>query len=186
MYKQTEQLMSDVEMLEGCKANKEHAQRFLFNRYARIMTGVCLRYADTYEEAQDIVQDAFIKVFKKIGTFSGKGSLEGWIRRIMVNTALDYLRSIKNERFNIAVDDVQYKLKEDQLVISSLQAEDLLKIIQTLPTGYRTVFNMYAIEGYSHKEIASELSISENTSKSQYSRARTLLQKKLEEINIKR
>ena len=178
--------MSDEEMLKGCKAHKEHAQKFLFERYSRIMTGVCMRYADSYEEAQDIVQDAFIKVFKKIGTFSGKGSLEGWIRRIMVNTSLDYLRSIKNERFNVDVEEVHYKLKDDQHVVESLQAEDLMKIVQTLPTGYRTVFNMYAIEGYSHREIADSLDISENTSKSQYSRARTLLQKKLEKINIKR
>ena len=105
------EMMSEEEMLEGCQANEEAAQKILFDKYSRIMTGVCLRYADTYEEAQDIAQDAFIKVFKKIGSFSGKGSLEGWIRKIMVNTSLDYLRSIKNMRFNIAVDDVQYKLK---------------------------------------------------------------------------
>ena len=178
--------MSEEEMLKGCKANEEHAQKYLFDRYSRIMTGVCMRYADSYEEAQDIVQDAFIKVFKKIGTFSGKGSLEGWIRRIMVNTSLDYLRSIKNERFNVPVDDVQFKLKEDQKVEASLQAEDLLEMVRSLPKGYRTVFNMYAIEGYTHKEIGDALDISENTSKSQYSRARTLLQKKLDEINYKR
>jgi len=179
------QLMSDEEMLDGCQANQEKAQKYLFERYSRVMTGVCLRYADSYEEAQDIVQDAFIKVFKKIGTFSGKGSLEGWIRRIMVNTSLDYLRSIKNERFNVSVDDVAFKLKERQEIVASMQADDLLKVIKTLPTGYRTVFNMYAIEGFSHKEIAEELDISENTSKSQYSRARALLQKKLEKIDIK-
>jgi RNA polymerase sigma-70 factor (ECF subfamily) len=178
--------MSDEEMLEGCKANKEHAQKYLFKRYSRIMTGVCMRYADRYEEAQDIVQDGFIKVFKKIGTFSGKGSLEGWIRRIMVNTALDHLRRTKNQRFNVDIDDVDYKLKDNQEIVASMQADDLLKVIQTLPTGYRTVFNMYAIEGYSHKEIAKELDVSENTSKSQYSRARSLLQKKLEKLDIKR
>ncbi|MBL4709227.1 MAG: RNA polymerase sigma factor [Flavobacteriales bacterium] len=178
--------MTDEEMLNGCMTNSEHAQKFLFNKYSRIMTGVCLRYADSYEEAQDIVQDGFIKVFKKIGMFSGKGSLEGWVRRIMVNTSLDYLRSIKNERFNVTIDNVSYKLKEDQKVESDLQAEDLLKMVQSLPTGYRTVFNMYAIEGFTHKEIGNALEISENTSKSQYSRARTLLQKKLEEINYKR
>lgn len=185
MTKPNGESMSDEEMLEGCQANQEIAQKYLFDKYSRVMTGVCLRYADSYEEAQDIVQDAFIKVFKKIGTFSGKGSLEGWIRRIMVNTSLDYLRSIKNERFNVNVDDVSFKLKENQQIVSSMQAEDLLKIIRTLPTGYRTVFNMYAIEGYSHKEIADELNISENTSKSQYSRARALLQKKLETIDNK-
>lgn len=186
MDKQKGKEMTDEEMLKGCRANKEHAQKFLFNKYSRIMTGVCLRYADSYEEAQDIVQDGFIKVFKKIGMFSGKGSLEGWVRRIMVNTSLDYLRSIKNERFNVTIDDVSFKLKEDQKVESDLQAEDLLQMVQSLPTGYRTVFNMYAIEGFTHKEIGNALEISENTSKSQYSRARTLLQKKLEEINYKR
>lgn len=183
---QKEQTMDDEEMLRGCKANKEHAQKFLFDRYARIMTAICLRYADTYEEAQDIVQDGFIKVFNKIGSFSGKGSLEGWIRRIMVNTSLDYLRKIKNERFNVSVEDIEFKLSEDQMAITSLQAEDLLNLVKALPVGYRTVFNMYAIEGYTHKEIGIELGVSENTSKSQYSRARTLLQKKLEELNIER
>ena len=87
--------MSDEEMLKGCKAHQEKAQKYLFDRYSRIMTGVCMRYADSYEEAQDIVQDGFIKVFKKIGLFSGTGSLEGWIRRIIVNTALDSIRKNK-------------------------------------------------------------------------------------------
>lgn len=170
-------------MLSGCQANDEQAQKFLFEKYSRIMTGVCLRYADSYEEAQDIVQDGFIKVFKKIEMFSGNGSLEGWVRRIMVNTALDYLRSIKNERFNVDIDDISYKLKEEESINSELNKEDLLKIVQSLPLGYRTVFNMYAIEGYTHREIGEELNISENTSKSQYSRARGILQKKLENLN---
>ncbi|MBD99123.1 MAG: RNA polymerase [Verrucomicrobia bacterium] len=176
--------MNEEEMLLGCQANNENAQKILFDRYSRIMTGVCMRYADSYEEAQDIVQDAFIKIFKKIETFSGKGSLEGWIRRIMINTALDYLRSIKNERFHVNVDDVDFLLQKKDVIVESLQAKDLLKIIRTLPVGYRTVFNLYAIEGFSHKEIAKQLNISENTSKSQYSRARSLLQKKLEKLNI--
>ena len=174
--------MSEEEMLRGCQANEEQAQKFLFDKYARLMTGVCLRYADSYEEAQDIVQDGFIKVFKNIRMFSGKGSLEGWVRRIMVNTSLDYLRSIKNERFNVTIDDVSYKLKEDEAINSELNKEDLLQLVQSLPIGYRTVFNMYAIEGYSHREIGEELNISDNTSKSQYSRARSILQKKLENL----
>lgn len=178
--------MNEDDMLRGCKANEEQAQKCLFERYSRIMTGVCMRYADSYEEAQDIVQDGFIKVFMKIEMFTGKGSLEGWIRRIMVNTSLDYLRSIKNMRFTVAVEDVQSKLSVSQKIVGELQAEDLLRIVQSLPKGYRTVFNMYAIEGYSHKEIGKELNVSENTSKSQYSRARSILQKKLEEINYKR
>lgn len=179
---EAERHMNDEEMLQGCMAKEEKAQRYLFERYKRVMTGVCMRYADRYEEAQDIVQNGFIKVFKKIDTFSGKGSLEGWIRRIMVNTALDHLRSNKAERFNVNIDDVDYKLKKEELILDRLHAEDLLKIIRSLPAGYRTVFNLYAIEGFSHKEIADQLEISENTSKSQYSRARALLKKKLEEL----
>lgn len=186
MTKRASKGMSDEEMLAGCKKNQEAAQKYLFDRYSRVMTGVCMRYADRYEEAQDIVQDGFVKVFKKIKTFTGAGSLEGWIRRIMVNTALDYLRKTKAERFNQNIDDVAYLLKDDQQIESTLQAEDLLKLIQKLPIGYRTVFNLYAIEGYSHKDIAKELNISENTSKSQYSRARSLLQKKLEHLEIEK
>lgn len=174
--------MNDDQMLKGCMANEEKAQKHLFDRYSRIMTGVCMRYADRYEEAQDMVQNGFIKVFNKINTFSGKGSLEGWIRRIMVNTALDYLRSNKNNSFTIQVEEVDYKLEKKEYTESKLQAEFLLEIINELPIGYRTVFNLYAIEGYTHKEIGEKLEISENTSKSQYSRARSLLQKQLEKI----
>lgn len=177
--------MNDEEMLAGCQANKGYAQKQLFERYSRIMTGVCMRYVDSYEEAQDVVQIGFIKVFKKINSFSGVGSLEGWIRRIMVNSSLDYLRKIKHQRFNLSIDDVDFKLKSEEEVSGNLQAEDLLTIIRALPAGYRTVFNMYAIEGYTHKEIGEILNVSENTSKSQYSRARTLIQKKLEEQNFK-
>ena len=176
--------MSDEEMLEGCMAKKEQAQRYLYERYKRVMTGVCMRYADHFEEAQDMVQNGFIKVFKKIDTFSGKGSLEGWIRRIMVNTALDHLRSNKAQRFNVSIDDVDHKIKKESAVMGKLNADDLLQLIRELPAGYRTVFNLYAIEGYSHKEIGEQLNISKNTSKSQYSRARALLQKKLAELEM--
>lgn len=176
--------MNEAEMLKGCKAQKEKAQKQLFDKYVKLMLGVCMRYADSYEEAQDIVQVGFVKVFKKINSFSGKGSLEGWIRRIVVNTALDHLRKYKNHRFNLNVDDVDFLLKEDQKAEGKLREDDLMGLIQTLPIGYKTVFNLYAIEGYTHKEIGEKLSISENTSKSQYSRARSILKKKLEELDI--
>lgn len=176
--------MSEAEMLEGCKAQREQAQKELFDKYVKLMLAVCMRYADSYEEAQDIVQDGFVKVFKKINSFTGKGSLEGWIKRIVVNTALDYLRKYKNQRFNLNIDDVDYLLKEDQVAEGKLHENDLIGLIQSLPVGYKTVFNLYAIEGYSHKEIGEKLSISENTSKSQYSRARSILKKKLEQLDI--
>ncbi len=139
--------------------------------------GVCLRYAEDRDEAEDILQNGFIKVFENIETFRGTGSLEGWIRRIMVNTALNNYRQKKSMQNTVDVDDVHYMLAEEHNMIDSFHANDLLKIIQKLPTGFRTVFNLYAVEGYTHKEIADMLGISENTSKSQYSRARMHLQK---------
>lgn len=141
---------------------------------------------DSQEQAEDVLQDAFIKVFTKLHHFSKDGSLEGWIRRIMVNTSLDQIR--KNAKFvsDVAMDDVEYKLEFDGHILSSLMEQDLLKLIKEMPTGYRTVFNMFAIEGYSHKEIAEILSITENTSKSQYSRAKAYLRTKIEELEIGR
>lgn len=176
--------MTDEQLVEGCVKKQALAQKALYDKYSRRMLGVCLRYASCTDEAQDILQDGFIKVFDKIGSFNAKGSLEGWIRRIMVNTALDNIRKNKKHMNQTDVDDVKYQLKADNFVVESLEAKALLKIIQTLPTGFRTVFNLYAIEGYSHKEIAVMLDVSEGTSKSQYSRARAYIQRILEKENI--
>ena len=141
--------------------------------------GVCLRYADRGEEAEDMLQNGFIRVFDKIETFRGSGSLEGWIRRIVVNESLTYLRKNKAMRLNIDIEDATYMIPGNSHVGETMNEKDLLKMIQQLPIGFRTVFNMYAIEGYSHKEIAEQLGISEGTSKSQYSRARVHLQNML-------
>ncbi|MBV6460778.1 MAG: ECF RNA polymerase sigma-E factor [Flavobacteriales bacterium] len=176
--------MTDEQLVEGCVIKKALAQKALYDKYSRRMLGVCLRYASSTDEAQDILQDGFIKVFDKIEAFNAKGSLEGWIRRIMVNTALDNFRKNKKHMNQTDVDDIKYQLKADNFVVESLEAKALLKIIQTLPTGFRTVFNLYAIEGYSHKEIGVMLDVSEGTSKSQYSRARAYIQKILEKENI--
>lgn len=176
--------MENDELLEGCLRKQARAQKLLYEKFSGAMMGICLRYLDSREEAQDVLQEGFIKVFKNIGSYSGKGSFEGWIKKIMVNTALDYLRTIKAERFHLNIEDVDYKLSKKAGIIENLNAESLLQLIQTLPLGYRTIFNMYAIEGYSHKEISAQLGISVNTSKSQYSRAKTILQKKLENSNM--
>lgn len=176
--------MTDEQLVEGCVKKQALAQKALYDKYSRRMLGVCLRYASSTDEAQDILQDGFIKVFDKIEAFNAKGSLEGWIRRIMVNTALDNFRKNKKHMNQTDVDDIKYQLKADNFVVESLEAKALLKIIQTLPTGFRTVFNLYAIEGYSHKEIGVMLDVSEGTSKSQYSRARAYIQKILEKENI--
>ena len=176
--------MTDEELVKGCISSNPTAQKLLFERFSRKMMGVCLRYADRSEEAEDMLQNGFIKVFEKIETFRGSGSLEGWIRKIMVNESLTYLRKNKAMKMNMDIDDVKYRIPGNSYVGESMNEKDLLKIIQQLPMGFRTVFNMYAIEGYSHKEIAAQLGISEGTSKSQYSRAKVHLQNMLQSERV--
>ena len=178
--------MNESALVKKCIDGDQRAQRELFETFAPKMLGVCMRYAKSVDEAEDVLQDGFVKVFAKLSYYSRSGSLEGWIRKIIVNTALDQIR--KNVKFknNIALDDVDYKLELKGNVLESLAAEDLLELINKMPKGYKVVFNMFAIEGYSHKEIAKELNISENTSKSQYSRARSYLKKQLEELKFER
>lgn len=141
------------------------------------MMGVCLRYCDSTEEAEDVLQNGFVMVFQKMESYKGTGSLEGWIRKVIVNMALTNIRKNKKLKLNIELESVEYMLPSANHITQNIGAKDLLKIIQTLPTGFRTVFNLYAIEGYSHKEIGDMLGISEGTSKSQYSRAKAYLQK---------
>lgn len=178
--------MDERTLADKCVEGDQLAQRKLFERYAPKMMGVCLRYTKDVEQAEDVMQDGFVKVFTKLEKYSGEGSLEGWVRRIMVNTALDHIR--KNNKFNanVSMDAVEYKVESDSDALASLMEEDLLKLIQEMPDGYRTVFNMFAIEGYSHKEIGEQLGVSENTSKSQYSRAKAYLRMKVEELEIGR
>jgi len=178
--------MDDNALVKNCIEGDPRAQRALFEKFAPKMLGVCIRYTRNTEQAEDVLQDGFVKVFTKLNHYKGGGSLEGWVRRIMVNTALDQIR--KNVKFqdNVAMDQVDYKIEQQGFILEGLMEEDLLKIINEMPTGYKTVFNMFAIEGYSHKEIAEQMGISENTSKSQYSRARAFLKTKLEEQGIER
>ena len=178
--------MEEKALVENCIKGDPKAQRMLFDKFASKMLGVCMRYTKNTEQAEDVLQDGFVKVFTKIDHFKSGGSLEGWIRRIMVNTALDEIRRTAKFKKNLAVDDVDYKLDSNAYIIEGLQSEDLLKLINDMPDGYKAVFNMFAIEGYSHKEIADQLGVSENTSKSQYSRARAYLKIKLEELGIER
>lgn len=177
--------MDEEQLVKKCLEKDALAQKQLFEHYSRRMMGVCLRYSQDGDEAQDVLQMGFIKVFEKLDMYNFKGSLEGWIRKIIVNTALDNIRRNKKFLNDVEMDKVDYQLhNHNENAIDSLSAQDLLKVIQEMPPGFRTVFNMFAIEGYSHKEIAEELNISVNTSKSQYSRARAHLQKTLIEENI--
>jgi len=169
--------MTDEQIVDGCIKKNAIAQQYLYDKFSRKMMGICLRYFDNVEEAEDVLQNGFIAVFGHIETFKGTGSLEGWIKRIMVNTALTSIRKNKKFKQNLELDNVEFMLPSSDLANDDLKTKELLKIIQSLPPGSRTIFNLYAIEGYSHAEIASMLNISEGTSKSQYSRARAYLQK---------
>jgi len=145
------------------------------------MYGVCLRYAKDATEAEDILQDGFIKVFQHIASFKNEGSIEGWVRRIMINTALERFRK-KNPLYPVSeIYDVARHLKYEDIE-SQISANELMGLVQKLSPGYRTVFNLYAIEGYSHKEISEQLGISEGTSKSQLARARAVLQDEVEKL----
>lgn len=176
----------EEELINQCVKGNPKAQKELFDKFAGKMMAVCLRYMKDIESAEDVFQEGMVKVFVKISHYNKQGSLEGWVRRVIVNTCLDQIR--KNVKFknNVAMDDVQNYIEFDGYIIESMSADDLLKIVDNMPDGYRIVFNMFAIEGYSHKEIADHLGITENTSKSQYSRARAYLRNKLEELEIER
>lgn len=172
----------EEELIKGCMKREPSAQKLLYDQYSSKMYGLCYRYVKDSMEAEDILITAFTKVFDKIHQFKSEGSFEGWIRRIVVNEALTYLR--RNRAMYLETDLEQADREPDYDALSDqLEIEDLLRIIKELPTGYRIVFNLYAIDGYSHKEIAEQLGISENTSKSQLSRARTYLQKVLADQN---
>jgi RNA polymerase sigma-70 factor (ECF subfamily) len=172
-------LTVEQELVQGCIAGKRAMQKQLYELYSKKMMAVCLRYARTSFEAEDILQEAFIKVFEYIKNFKGECPLEFWIRRIMVNTALKHHRK-KMYVSSVAETDKVENIPEEEFIISGYAYEDLLSMIQSLAPRYQLIFNLYAIEGYSHKEIATMLEISEGTSKSQYSRARAILKNMLE------
>jgi RNA polymerase sigma-70 factor (ECF subfamily) len=168
-----------TDIIKACLKADQAAQKRFYHMFSDKMYGVCLRYASDADEAKDILQDGFIKVFTNLHKFTNKGSLEGWIRRIIVNTALERFRD-KNYLFAVNMEmGYEHGDREYDHIISELSANDLLKLIQELSPQYRTVFNLYAIEGYSHKEISERLNIKEGTSKSNLSRAREILKEKI-------
>ncbi len=171
----------DNDLIDGCKKRDRHAQRFLFDRFSSRMLAICCRYVKDRMDAEDVMVTAFTKVFDRIGQFKGEGSFEGWVRRIMVNESLSYLRKNKSMYLETDIEAAEREPDFDRLE-GELEAEDLRKLIAELPAGYRIVFNLYAIDGFSHQEIATQLGVSENTSKSQLSRARAVLQKRLIEL----
>lgn len=171
----------DRELVLRCIDGDRKSQEILYRKFASKMYGVCLGYSRKPEEAQDILQDGFIKAFASLHKYEGSGSLEGWIRKIIINTAVDYYR--KNLKTLPGVDEQELNyFAIDAEVYSKLNNEEIIRLIRQLPEGARIIFNLYAVEGYNHNEIAAMLNISVGTSKSQYSRARSLLQSMLNKV----
>jgi RNA polymerase sigma factor (sigma-70 family) len=170
---------TDDELITGCKAGKRDLQKALYQRFSAKMFGICLRYTRNREEAEDVLQDGFVKVFQHVTQFSGMGSFEGWIRKIIVNASLEHLRRKKLVFVQTDIQNIEEDCLLDAEVMSKIAVQDLLVLIRELSPGYQVVFNLYAIEGYAHKEIAQMLGITEGTSKSQLARARKILQEKL-------
>jgi len=175
--------MNENKLIQACIRENKTAQKQLYDLYAAKMYFVCLRYARHELEAQDMLQDGFIKVFDNLTQFKSNGSFEGWIRRIMVNTSLNYCRKSSFKQEQIGIEDYQDKVVYSK-AISRMSEKELLALIQQLPDGYKMVFNLYVIEGYSHKEIGEMLEISESTSRSQLAKARKWMQKLLMELKI--
>lgn len=177
-------MYSENELIEECLQNNRKAQKQLYEKYSRKMFGVCLRYAKSKEEAEDVLADAFVQIFMKLSSFKRDGSFEGWIRRIVVNTSITAYRSNMKFNLNDEISEVYEVSSNDESAVDLLNVQQLKNIIQLMPDGYRMIFNLYAIEGYTHREIADILGINEGTSKSQFSKARKWMQAKLEQYNI--
>ena len=162
-------------LVRNCLKLKPEAQRQLYEHFAPAMLGVCFRYTKSMSDAEDVLQDGFVKVFKNLDQYRSEGELGGWIRRIMVNTALNFLKTNKRYQNDLMFHEMSLHPVSTDDPLIQLQAKELSELIRQLPTGYQTIFNLYAIEGYSHVEIASMLGINDGTSRSQYARARALL-----------
>jgi len=175
---------SDNDLIRGCKENNRKSQEMLYRRYARAMYNLCLIYESDRDSAKDILQEAFIKIFRNIGCFDKKGSLTGWMKKIITNTAIDHYRKNCNEAQYIQIEKIDPPFSNEESVASVLNLEDIISQVNRLPEGARMIFQLYAIEGYSHKEIADLLNISESTSKSQTNRAKQLLKQWIG-VNIK-
>ncbi|MGB0525872.1 MAG: RNA polymerase sigma factor [Flammeovirgaceae bacterium] len=174
--------MTDQEIIEGCRKGKRKAQEALYSKYAHKLMGICRRYSKNYQEAEDVFQEGFVRVFKSVGKLEKTGALEAWLKRVFINTAINYYQKHKKHHDHVDYDLVYNSNDDYEHIISNLNNQELLKFVNNLPDGYRMVFNLYAIEGYTHKEIAATLGVTEGTSKSQLSKAKAMLKKRLGEF----
>jgi RNA polymerase sigma factor (sigma-70 family) len=183
-------MFDEENILKGCREGKRIAQKQLYDKYVSLMLSICLRYSKSRDEAEDLLQEGFLKIFQNINTYRKQGSLEGWIKRIMINHALNQYKKNRKIPFAEDVDSINeneiLSVHEEIEKNEPVPAETLLAMIQSLPEGYRMVFNLYVFEGYSHREIAEAINFSENTSKTQLMKARRQLQEKIfEYTNMK-
>lgn len=178
-------MRSEKDLIRGCQENDSRAQTAFYNLYKSRLMGICRRYAKSKEEAEDIFQEAFIKIFRSIRTVQKEEAIGSWIRQVVVNTAINYYHQhLKHNNQNTDYEEVTQTSDDHLHIVGQLTNEELLRLINLLPDGYRMVFNLYVLDGFNHREIGEMLEISENTSKSQLSRAKELLRKKLKEIGI--
>lgn len=177
------QMTPDLELVNHCLKGDSQAQQQLYDRFAPKMLGVCYRYVQNSHEAEDVLQEGFIRAFRYLKDFRGDGSLEGWLRRIMVTTALNHIKSQKNFRAEFEITIAREETAAELDALERMENAELIQLIQQLSPGYRTVLNLYAIEGYSHKEIGNMLNIEESTSRSQFARAKQWLLKKLTQLD---
>ncbi len=171
--------LNEAYIINGCRRGKHRAQKALFDRYHPVLMGICVRYAKSNAEAEDILLVGLARIFNKINDYSGRGSFEGWMKRIMINVAIDNYRKNLKHYFTENFDDLTTDDTGVDYIPDNFSLEDIIRTIQELPNGYRIVFNLYAIEGYTHKEIAEKLNITESTSKTQLMKARKKLKQKL-------
>jgi RNA polymerase sigma-70 factor (ECF subfamily) len=179
LYTTGNHTISESDLIKGCIEGNRQMQEELYNRFSGKMYAVCLRYANNADDAQDLLQEGFIKVYRNLHRFRAEGSFEGWIRRVFVNSSIEHFRKKSIELSKVSDKEENTIEDSDISALDQLAERDIVKLIQELSPGYRTVFNMYVVEGYSHKEIGDLLGISEGTSKSQLARARSILQKKI-------
>ena len=171
--------ISESDLIKGCIAGDRRMQEELYRRFSPKMYAVCLRYANNADDAQDLLQEGFIKVYRNLHRFRAEGSFEGWIRRVFVNTSIEHFRK-KSAKLSMVSEKEENSIEDSDIsALENMAAKDIINIVQELSPGYRAVFNLYVIEGYSHKEIGELLDISEGTSKSQLARAKAVLQKKV-------
>lgn len=178
--------MEENVLIEKLKQQDKIAQKYLYDKYKSLFFAICLRYASSRDEAEDILQESFMKIFLNIKKYSGTGSFEGWMKKILINHSINYYRKFLKNKYFEDVDNLRNIADNAKTDENDFTYEELIICISQLPAGYRTIFNLYAVEGYKHKEISEMLNISESTSKSQYHRAKYFLQTKLELLKAKK